>query len=791
MIVDSGNADYYQHRTAYPASAKQLDVPELLQQLQLFDLPEIQRSFVQSGEGQVREAALILEGIVCAACVWLNERHLLQLPGVLAVEINYSTHRARVQWDNSRIQLSAILQAIRDIGYAAHPFDPQRQEQVFQRERARSQRRLAIAGLGMMQVMMYAIPVYVAEPGSMTWDIEALMRWASLMLTLPVVFYSAWPFFQGAWRDLQVSRLGMDVPVALGIGAAFAASLWATFTHSGEVYFDSITMFVFFLLTGRYLEMGVRRKSAAAVEALAKLIPAVAHRYQQYPEQSSTEIVPVSQLAANDTILIKPGESIAADGVVLSGYSETDESLLTGEARARVKQPGDRLVGGAINISSPLVMRVEKVGADTLHAGILRLLDRAQAEKPRIAMLADRFAAWFVFALLLIAGAVALAWSVVDASRAFWITVSVLVVTCPCALGLATPAALTAATGRLTRLGLLITRGHALETLAKVSHVIFDKTGTLTQGQPTLLNTILLGNQSAASCRAMASALEASSEHPVARALYDPHAAPLRTSAVTNIAGQGLEGVVAGRRLRLGRPEFVAQLHQLPLPAKFDLLDDETQVALGDEQGWLCVFLLGDSLRPGAAQAVARLQQLGIEVSLLSGDGSVTVQRVAERLGIAQYSGQLLPQGKLDRLHALQQQGKVVAMVGDGVNDAPVLAAAQVSIAMGQGAEVAQASADMVMMGGQLERLADAIIVARRTVQVIRQNLIWAALYNLAAIPAAAMGLVTPWMAGIGMSLSSLLVVLNALRLSRSPAADHAETFLPNAVIVAPVAESR
>ena len=780
MIVDSGNSHYYQHRSAFPATAKQQDIAELLQQLQFFDLPEIQRSFVKAGEGQIREAALILEGIVCAACIWLNERHLLQLPGVLSVEINYSTHRARVQWDNSRIQLSAILQAIRNIGYAAHPFDPQRQEQVFLRERARSQRRLAIAGLGMMQVMMYAIPVYVAEPGSMTWDIEALMRWASLMLTLPVVFYSAGPFFQGAWRDFQSRRLGMDVPVALGVGAAFAASLWATLTHTGEVYFDSITMFVFFLLAGRYLEMGVRRKSAAAVEALAKLIPAVAHRYCNYPTDQSTEVVPVSQLAAQDTIMIKPGEAIPADGVVLSGHSEADESLLTGESRARSKYPGDRLVGGAINISGPLVMRVEKIGTDTLHAGILRLLDRAQAEKPQIALLADRFAGWFVFALLLIAGAVALAWSVVDPTRAFWITVSVLVVTCPCALGLATPAALTAATGRLSRLGLLITRGHALETLAKVTHVVFDKTGTLTLGQPSLRNTVILGHESATRCRALASSLESMSEHPLARALRDTNLPTLPVQELQSVTGQGLEGVIDGRRLRLGRPEFVAQLHKQPLSAKFDLLDDETQIALGSEQGWLCVFLLGDQLRNDALPAVTRLQQLGIEVSLLSGDGVTTVQRTAERLGITQYAGQLLPQDKLQRLRALQAQGKIVAMVGDGVNDAPVLAAAQVSIAMGQGAEVAQASADMVMMNGQLERLADAILVARQTAQVIRQNLTWAALYNLAAIPAAALGLVTPWMAGIGMSASSLLVVLNALRLSRDARAPSAVPTTPN-----------
>ena len=768
MIIDSGNAGYYLHRTAFPSTATQPDAQQILQQLKLFDLPEIQRSFVKTGTGDVREAALILEGIVCAACIWLNERHVMQLPGVLAVEINYTTHRARVQWDNSKIQLSEILQAIRDIGYSAHPFDPQQQEQVFMRERARGQRRLAIAGLGMMQVMMYAIPVYVAEPGTMTWDIEALLRWASMMLTLPVVFYSAWPFFQGAWRDLWRSHLGMDVPVALGIGASFVASLWATFTHAGEVYFDSITMFVFFLLAGRYLELGARRKSAAAVEALAKLIPAVATRFCDYPAQQATEVVAVSLLVPGDVLMIKPGAAIPADGLVLSGNSEADESLLTGESQALTKSPGDALIGGAINGSNPLLMRVQKVGADTLHSGILRLLDRAQAEKPRIALLADRYAAWFVFALLLIAGAVAVAWIAIDAARAFWITVSVLVVTCPCALGLATPAALTAATGRLTRMGLLITRGHALETLAKVSHVIFDKTGTLTYGRPVLLETIALGALSVERCRALASALESMSEHPIARALHDPDAQQLPVQNITHQTGQGLEGVIEGGRLRLGRPEFVAQLHGQSLAPHLAARDGQSLVTLGDAHGWLCVFLLGDQLRTDALQAVARLKRLGVEVSLLSGDGASTVQRVAERLGITHYAGQLLPQGKLDRLRELQARGEIVAMVGDGVNDAPVLAAAQVSIAMGQGAEVAQASADMVMMTGQLERLADAIIVARRTASVIRQNLLWAILYNLVAIPAAAMGLVTPWMAGIGMSFSSLLVVLNALRLSHA-----------------------
>ncbi len=767
IIVSSGNAGYYRHRTSLPPTAAAPAASETLQQLRLYDLPEIQKSFVKAGEGDIREAALILEGIVCAACIWLNERHIAQLPGVLAVEVNFATRRARVQWDNCRIQLSDILQAIRDIGYSAHPFDADRQQEVFKRERANAQRRLAIAGLGMMQVMMYAIPAYLADPGTMTWDIQALMRWASLMLTVPVVFYSAWPFFQGTWRDLRHRTLGMDVPVALGVGAAFAASVWATLTHSGEVYFDSVAMFVFFLLSGRYLEMGARRKSAAALETLGKLIPAVANRYLNYPAQQETESVPVTQLTAGDTLLVKPGAAIPADGIVLTGISEADESLLTGESRARPKTPGDRLVGGAINVASPLVMRVEKVGADTVLSGILRLLDRAQAEKPRIALLAERVATWFVFTLLLVAAGVALGWYWVAPARAFWITISVLVVTCPCALGLATPAALTAAAGRLTGMGLLATRGHALETLARVTHVVFDKTGTLTYGRLTLLDTIPLGETAAMHCRVLASALEGVSEHPIARALHDPAASALQSRAITNQPGRGLEGMIEGQRLRLGRPDFVAQLHGLPLPTNLGFPDSLTMVALGDEHGWLAIFLLGDRLRPNAMRAVTRLKNLGVEVSLLSGDGNATVARVAGHLGIDHYAGQLMPEDKLARMRALQNSGQVVAMIGDGVNDAPVLAAAQISIAMGQGSDVAQASADMVMMNGQLERLADAMVLARRTAGIIRQNLTWAAVYNLAAIPAAALGFVTPWMAGIGMSLSSLLVVLNALRLSR------------------------
>jgi len=766
-IIDSGNADYYRLRTDLPKTAEA--ALEELKNLKLYDLPEVQSSFVKS-DGDVREANLILEGIVCAACIWLNERHLQQLPGVLAADINFSTHRARVRWDDSRIKLSDILKSIQDIGYLAYPFDAGRQEELFRKERNTAIRRLAIAGLGMMQVMMYAVPAYLASEETMTSDIQALMRFASLMLTTPVVFYSAWPFFQGAWRDLKLKRAGMDVPVALGVGAAYLASIYGTFTGSAEVYFDAVTMFVFFLLTGRFLEMSARKRSAEAAESLIKLIPAAALRLPGYPATREEEMVAAVKLNAGDHVLIGPGESFPADGSVVEGASSVDESLLTGESLPVVKHTASLVIGGTINLESPLVVRVEKVGADTVLSGIVRLLDRALAEKPRLAQIADRVAGWFVFALLLVAASVAGIWFVVDASRAFWITVSVLVVSCPCALALATPAALTAALGRLTRLGLLSTRGHALETLAHATDFVFDKTGTLTTGQFSLLDMEVLRTDRV-QVLALAHALEQGATHPLAAALREAAVVsaggatglPIRTADnLSYIPGRGVTGQVEGRTYRLGAPEF---LGDAPAQGRFQV--GVSLVGLADDSGVLAWFALGDTPRAQAHQLIDDLKNLGVRIHLYSGDRAENVQALARELGIDDAHGGMLPQDKLSAVRALQQAGAIVAMTGDGVNDAPVLAQAQVSIAVDQGAEAAQAAADMVLLSSEIGRLADGVRLARKAQGVIRQNLAWSVFYNALAIPAAAMGYVTPWMAGIGMSLSSLLVVLNAMRLSR------------------------
>ena len=758
-IIDSGQGAYYTHRTALPATPREAEAE--LAQLGLYDLPEIQESFVRIEAEHIREAALILENIVCAACIWLNERHIAGLPGVLSVEINYATRRARVRWDNSRIQLSAILKAVSDIGYIAHPFDPGRSDDIYKRERNTAIKRLAIAGLGMMQVMMYALPTYTAT--DMTAEVRLLMGWASLVLTIPVVMYSAWPFFIGAWRDLKRRMLGMDVPVALGVGTAFSASVYSTFSGHGEVYYDSVTMFVFLLLTGRFLEMNARRRAGAAVEELVKLIPAATTRLANWPARDE-EQVPVARLAVGDHVLVRPGETLPADGVVVEGHSAVSEAMLTGESLPVSKTVHSRVVGGSLNQASPLVVQVEKLGADTRLASIVRLLDRAQSEKPRLAQLADRAAAWFVGLLLIITVAVGLAWYAIDPSKVLWIVVSILVVTCPCALGLATPTALTTATGRLTRLGLLTTRGHALETLARATDLVFDKTGTLTHGHLSVRRVVALGGRSESEVSALAAALEAGSEHPIARALSGAGTATLSASQIRNTPGRGVEAMIGGHTYRIGSPRFASRSESPPAPPEQD--DGASWVALADESGLIAWFALADTPRCDAATSLIALQALGLRLHLLSGDGEAAVKTAAQQLGIADWRAGALPEDKLAYVKALQAEGRIVAMVGDGINDAPVLAGAQVSIAMGEGTDVAQAAADMVMLGGRLATLADGVALARKTQKIIRQNLGWALGYNLIAIPAAALGHVTPWIAGIGMSSSSLLVVLNALRLS-------------------------
>jgi Cu2+-exporting ATPase len=768
-IVEAGLGDFYRYRTAPAPTGREL-VPAFLREAEVYDLPEVQKSFVRPAGENLREADLILEGITCAACVWLNERHLARLAGVHEVTINYATRRARVVWDERRLRLSDILNAIRAIGYEAHPYDPERRQAVLEKERKRLLRRLGVAAAFGMQVMTLAVALYVGDWSGVEGGLRAFFHWMSLLLTLPVLLYSAQPFFLAAWRDLKVARLGMDVPVALGMTAAFVGSLWATVTGEGVTYYDAVVMFAFFLLAARYLELSARGRAVQAAERLAASPPPVATRLA---ENGGEEIVPSAALAPGDRILVRPGESIPADAVVLEGRSSVDESLLTGESLPVAKRAGDRLVGGSLNVEGPLVARVEHVGAETVLSAIQRLLDRAQAEKPRLAQAADRVAAWFVAGVLLLAAAVALFWWWHDPTRWLPVTVAVLVVTCPCALSLATPTALAAATGALTRKGLLVTRGHALETLARATDFVFDKTGTLTFGELVLERVeVLAEGLTADDCLRRAASLERHSEHPIARALRAAAgtAALEAPAAVHNTPGAGLEGSLGARRYYLGTPEFVQERTGLALaPAQLARLraGGHTVVILADERHLHAAFVLGDRLRPDARALVEALVRMGRRVWLLTGDHEEAARRVAATLGIERWASGLKPADKLAQLERLRAEGAVVAMVGDGVNDAPVLAAAPVSIAMGAGAPLATAAADMILLSPRLERLWEGLSTARRTIAVIRQNFAWAIAYNLVAIPAAMLGYVTPWLAALGMSASSLVVVANALRLAR------------------------
>ena len=765
-IIAGGLDDYYRQRSEVPARPQEL-VPEYLREAQVYDHEQAQRSFVRQLDDGEREASLVLTGIECAACAWLNERHLQQLPGVVDAQVNFSTHRARVRWDPALTRLSDILAAVKRIGYEAHPYDPDRQEALLDRERKRQLRRLGLAGALGVQVMMIAVALYAGQWYGIREDFRNLFLWLSLALTTPVLLYCARPFLNGALRDLRNHRLGMDVPVSLGLCIAFAGSVHATVTGEGPVYYDSVVMFVFFLLLARYLELMARRHGAQLSEALVHPVPAMATRMDG---AGRLDVVPVAELVIGDRVLVRPGAQIPADGRVLDGSASVDEALLTGESRPIVKAVGDFVIGGSINLDSPLQVLVEQTGPDTILSRILDLVERARDERPYLARAADRIAGYFVAGVLILAAAAAVYWWQTAPQRWLSITVAMLVVTCPCALSLATPTAITAATGALTRRALIITGNNALETLARATRFVFDKTGTLTHGRPRLVGTVTTSNMPPEKCARIAAALEQNSEHAIAKALVDNSDVKDAATDIANTPGAGLQGKVDGVMYTIGTPWFVESQtgHRLLDGQAVDSMDDNCSLVLmADPASVLCAFILSDELRPDARELVHSLQQQGITASLYSGDRPEVTKQVAEVIGIADAAGGLSPEDKLARVRALQAGGEIVAMVGDGINDTPVLSTANVSIAMGDGAQAARASADMILLGGNLANLADGVAIARRTLRVIRQNLVWAVAYNLLAIPAAAAGWVAPWMAAIGMSASSLLVVANSLRLAR------------------------
>ncbi|WP_374569215.1 heavy metal translocating P-type ATPase [Ideonella sp.] len=722
------------------------------------------------------ETSLLLSGMHCAACAGLIEAALLRQPGVERADVSAAGQRAQVRWDPQATRLSSLVLAIRAAGYDAAPDAAAPARALRQRERRTALWRLFVAAFCAMQIMMFATPAYVADAGELAPDLRQLLNWGSWLLSIPVMLFSAGPLFQGAWRSLRQRRLGMDVPVALGIAVAFVAGSGATFDPGGvfghEVYFDSMAMFVSFLLGARYLETLARHRAAESLESALAALPETAQRLMA---DGSIEAVSVHRLRPGDRVQVALGASFPADGRLASGSTQADESLLTGESMPVPKAQGDELVGGSVNLGTPVVMEVERVGADTRHGAIVSLMRQALTQRPALARRADAWAGPFLWAVLLLAAAAGVAWWWVEPARAVAVAVAVLIVTCPCALSLAVPSALLTSAGALARRGVLLQRLDALETLATIDRLFIDKTGTLTEDLPVCTGAHLVeatGGLSSVPAppelMARAASLAAWSSHPLARALAAwpllADAAPVAWHRVTEVAGQGLEGTdPQGHVWRLGQSAWVQGGARVVNAAP-----DAPHVFFGPVGQPVVCAAFDERLRSDAVEAIHALRQDGLQLTLLSGDSPARATRLATRLGLHDVQAQASPQDKLEAVAAAQRRGERVGMLGDGVNDAPVLAQADVSLAMGRGAMVSRLHADAVLTTNRLADVVTARRLGQRMLRVTRQNLIWAAAYNLACVPLALAGWLPPWAAGLGMALSSLLVVGNALRLTRA-----------------------
>ncbi|MFM5029945.1 heavy metal translocating P-type ATPase [Aeromonas rivipollensis] len=754
-ILECGLASYYEHRTA-PGIKGEL-VPSELAALTHYDLAEVQQEFVTE-TGTLREIQLSVEGLTCAACAWLIERHLMGLPGLHYVNVNTTTHRARIKWDPDKLSLSDILKGFAKIGYRAYPFQTHSQEALYAREVRSYMFRMALAGLGSMQVMMCAVALYMDLFISVEEEFMIYFKWISLLLSTPIMIYSAQPFYAGAWRSLRQGHLSMDVSVSLALIGAFVASIWATVFNTGEVYYDSITMFVFFLLLGRLLELRARRKASESSSNLARLVPIMATRIDADGEHE----VAAKTLRVGDRVRVLAGATLPADGIITLGQASLNEAMLTGEQLPLLKQAGDPVFAGTINTDAPLEIRVSHPIEESRLAQIMRLQDHALDDKPAIAQLADVLSRHFILVLLLIAAGVWTFWHFHDPERAFWVTLSVLVATCPCALSLATPTALTSATAHLTRRGILLRRGHVLDVLTRANRIVMDKTGTLTTGNISLVGVQPLAGLGKDECLAIARALEAYSEHPIARAFRSQGAedAVLPASEVTPVIGHGIQGRIAGKHYRIGSPRWLALADE----------QEATQglaIYLADETGPLARFTLADTVRADAGALIQAFKAAGLQTTILTGDSSPQADAVARELGVDELVKGVTPDGKLAYLKAREAAGDISIMVGDGINDAPVLAGAHASFAMAGGTDLAKNSADAILLADDLSRLLTARALALRTRRIIQENFAWSIGYNLLVLPLAASGWLPPYLAAAGMSLSSLIVVTNSMRLNR------------------------
>ena len=831
-IAGAGLDAWYRLRTHTEAQGAATADPRHQAEVEAWRVPELESLVVKrageedhhgDAERRTSSATLTVEGMRCAGCAWLVERLLTAIPSVNAATVDFSLRRAEVDFDGNATRLHTLLETLAAAGYRAAPYTPHAEEAAIEAERRDRIRGLGISALFGMQVMLLSIALYASDwYGGMEPAFEQLFRWLAMTLAIPVLVWPGRTFFTGAAAAIRGRRLTMDVPVALGLSIAFAGSAYATFTGTGAIWFDSVVMFVALLSGARYLELLARRRSSAAIRALARSAPLVATRVREGgvgngagdesgrtfapPDGSANsaefddagsaaERVPAAALRAGDRVRIRPGEVVPADGVIRSGRSEFDEALLTGESDPIARSVGGRVLAGSVSRFGVVEVEVTRAGDSTVLGGVLQRAEQAARERPAIAALANRAAAWFIGGVLVLASAVSIAWLLHEPSRVIPVLVSVLVITCPCALSLATPTAMTAALGALARIGLVVTRANAVERLALATHCLADKTGTLTEGQFRLRSVSALAGVPESRCLALAAALERYATHPAASAIVAAadsresrgcaqgmkHAtaqhgpAPHEVTEASAHTG-GVSGRIDGARYAVGSLRFVSGACGLDVgadPGRGPVGggEDGTPVYLAEYGTLLARLVLSDALRDDARSLIDGLRVRGIDTTIASGDSADAVERAADALGVSRRFSGLSPEEKLDEAARLAANGERVLMLGDGVNDAPALAGAHVSVALGRGAAAAAARADAVLIGERPGTLLTGLDIARRARRVVKQNLAWALGYNLVALPLAATGAVPPWAAAIGMSLSSLAVAGNALRLGRTPGA--------------------
>lgn len=721
---------------------------ELLNDKQLYD------QYVHQSETE-HVIQLSLTGITCSACAWLIEKHLSHQAGILSIHVNLSSSVATITWNPAQTSIQTIAKELQFIGYAATPYLPGEQDQKSRSEKKKAIIRLGIAGVGMMQVMMSAIAMYAGDLQGMDDVYRQLLRWISFIFATPVVVYAGLPFYRGALRDLKNRHFTMDLPVSLGILLAYGSSILALYTQSGHVYFDSVTMFIFFLLLGRFLE-AIARSYHIGNSRQANLTAI------KIKQGNSFKTIPQQQLKVGDIAVIEPGQTVPVDGILLSESTSIDESSLTGEYNPTTKRMGDVINAQTVNVEQQIELEVKQVGQNTQAAAIARVTERALGEKPKVAIVADKVAHYFVIAVLITATLTYAFWSYVGNTEAYWIMVSVLVVTCPCALSLATPVALTTITNSLKRNGFLITRGHVIEALAKTNHIVFDKTGTLTQGNFSIIDVECYDDRlTKEQVLSIISGLEQNSKHPLAKAFRD--FAPANICQTKNLASLGVQGELNQESYYFGNAALMKNIG-IDISQQSQSNAAQLSLYLSTSHSIIAKVTLCDILRPEADSIIRSLKEQGIRISLLTGDTLESAMGVLKPEWFDDFITDCLPDQKWHWIK--QQSSHDILMIGDGLNDVPALAGATTSLAMGSSTDLAKIHSDAILLSEHLSTIMTALKAAKRCRKVIKQNLIWAASYNATLLPLAIAGLLPPWVAAIGMALSSLLVVVNATRLT-------------------------